>query len=127
MSTAAVHGGSGSHYITAQAPFTVLLCSFSSYSAFRAQKLKPLLACTRSFRGLEINVSDIRINMGKEGKEGSEDEFWPEMKCPEREGARWMLASASVPLTLHSQPPPQLLPQKQDTFGCKPTTVGGLP
>lgn len=85
MSRAAVHGSSGSHYITAEAPITVSLCSFSNHSAFRAQKLKPLLACTNGFRGMEINACDTRINMGKEGKERSEDEFWPELKCPGRE------------------------------------------
>lgn len=52
---------------------------------------------------MEINAFDVRINVGKERKVGSEERFWPELKGPGREGVPWIGASVSVPLILRSQ------------------------
>ena len=73
-------------YTAAQAPFTAL----GSAATPTTQRLRlrnernSWLGQPNSFKGMEINAFDVRINVGKERKVGSEERFWPELKGPGR-------------------------------------------
>ena len=51
---------------------------------------------------MEINSIDVRINVSKERKVGSEGRFWPELKGPGREGVPFAL-TVPLPSLPHAQ------------------------
>lgn len=63
---------------------------------------------------MEINAFDVRINVGKERKVGSEERFWPELKGPGRGctlDRGFSLSSSDLALTV----PLPRLPHQQAT------------
>lgn len=81
---------------------SVVQCSYSSHSAFRARnESHSWFRQSNSIRGMEINASNVGITVGKERKEGSEERFWPELKRMHFGCALW----PQPPLPLRSQCP----------------------
>lgn len=83
----------------------VVQCSYSSHSAFRARnESHSWFGQSNSTRGMEIKACNVGITADKR-KEGGEERFWPELKCP---GERMHFGCAFWPQPLspctHSAP-----------------------